>query len=190
MDGSVQGGVGGEFSALASPPDMPHGVPESPRGPGDAPCVAGPPFEFFSLFPGWKGGSPRWPCHDTSSRMSGTSPGPPELPPRGYARYDRCIEPMRLPEARASAFRAGLTLVPDLDDVGVHSVQVDINALRSAAECCERVLIRNEHDRAQSRAAVTRFDIPALPGTLRLAPREVRAWFMKIDARDAPTAGS
>ena len=75
---------------------------------------------------------------------------------RRYAAYDMSIEASRLLEARGSAYRAALTLLPGHRDESAATLQVSTTVLRIGSKACEvsaSMVQDDSHTRLPSGAA-------------------------------------
>ena len=92
--------------------------------------------------------------------MSGREAWSPRRPPGlklwRYAAHDMSIEASRLLEARGSAYRAALTLLPGHRDESAATLQVSTSVLRIGSKACEvsaSMVQDDSHTRLPSGAA-------------------------------------
>ena len=72
-----------------------------------------------------------------SGREAWSPRRPPALKLRRYAAYDMSIEASRLLEARGSAYRAALTLLPGHHDESAATLQVSSTVFRDGSKALE-----------------------------------------------------
>ena len=91
-----------------------------------------------------------------SGREAWSPRRPPALKLRRYAAYDMSIEASRLLEARGSAYRAALTLLPGHRDEGGATLQLSSTVFRDGSKACDvsAMMVQDDsHTRLSYRAA-------------------------------------